>query len=272
MEKKMIQYLKKHDTLGASLLIFAGVVVWIALSMLSSCTTPGPTLPVVLGPSPVDSVNHPEPGPVASHSLPGADESACRTYRWKSRGQLPASTVTGIAAALKRTVCLKRSIVWQPVTTSPQDGLAIYRLQPSAANVYALLLSSAAYESSGNVCEGRDQSAGPETSITAESGLFQQSGNVQGLHPALKAIVQEYQAKPSLCDAWKTTCSQSGIVGSGPVADFQRLMRSCPMLATEQSAIGMRVGVRHWGPARRGQLEVVAACQRWLASVESGGC
>lgn len=256
----------------AFILVIVGIAA--ALAGLSQCAPHSAHAFSGSAPSPSPSAisNAPKTSESASPSVSSiVAASSCSSFSWPSREKMPLATLEGFAETLQKSYCAKRPILTQAVGSASVDGFAVYtKEQPTLPNLYALLLDSAMMESSGNVCEGRDTSAGAETASEAESGLLQQSANVEALNPALAAIVTEYQAHPERC-GFSTfrakPCPTGGIVGTGSGADFQRLMLSCPALAIEQAALGFRVGVRHWGPARRGELTFNQACSDMFSAI-----
>lgn len=258
----------KSNSFGAAMLCLALAVVLVALHSLSGCTQSG------VAPQPGASATTPIPAPVSS--APGAAEKACRAYAWPHRGVMPQGGMDGIVATFRKSVCAKRPILTQPVGDANHDALAIYHQPPTLPNLYAILMSSASMESGGRFCIGRDTTASSPSATSAESGILQQSYDLMGNDPSLKAIYLEYQAHPERCglDAFKTgvTCKDPGIYGTGSGADFQAFLRKCPALAVEQAALGHRVAVRHWGPARRGELTVNPDCVTWLGEVAKEPC
>lgn len=257
----MIQYLRKYDTLGAALLIFAAAVVLIALNSLSGCTpAPQSVPPVITNP----------PGNVTN------DEAQCRAYHWKDRGVAPRGYMDGVATTLKRSICLKRPVIAQALGDTDHDALAYYGLKASYANTYALLLGLGMRESSGNYTEGYDTSAGQETASEAEAGAFQFSYNSMGASPVLGQLFNSYNSGSAGCllDVFMVGApgNHQSIKGSGPGAEFQVFTKKCPAFQAEYAATLVRVLRKHFGPLNRKEAEIQPACVRWMQAIEAGGC
>jgi len=59
------------------------------------------------------------------------------------------------------------------------------------------------------------------------------------------------------------------VIGDGPGAAFQTLMKSCPALATDYGVIMLRINKDHFGPVKRKEAELLPECEAMLRSVEA---
>ena len=203
--------------------------------------------------------------------------SACSAYSWKDRGRMPKAFFAGMAISVAQAKCSPNPVLRQALGTD-KDVLTHYAEALKAKGIktgtedervialYTLLVGLGARESSGRYCVGRDTTAGSQTAIEAESGLFQQSANINGVSTRMVDVQSRYKANPSLCvPEFKVgvTCAPQATVGTGPGAEFQVMAKDCPGFATEHAATGMRLvgGPKgHWGPLRRLEAEVNTDC------------
>ena len=217
---------------------------------------------------------------IASRITAAASTSSCAQYPWKERGKAPAGFVNGVALVyanayrdLKRGVDPTATIVAGDAKVQYLDALELYGKdhEPPGLRLratYALAIGEGMRESSGNTTEGYDVNAHHQTEETAEAGLFQISHDSIGYSPWLKAIETKFAAHPDECllDVFMKGVSdkKTAVLGRGPGAAFQRMMKSCPAFATEYAVIMFRVRRDHFGPIKRHEAELLAACEACL--------
>jgi uncharacterized protein (TIGR02594 family) len=225
-----------------------------------------------------------------------ASESAIASYSWRDRGQAPRGYTQGMALSFAQDYL--RLIAEHPAVVkftrarenSDKDALnlyaADYRRIGAASNespglnvlinLYALMLGSGMRESSGQHCEGRDQSASNVSSDTAEAGLFQTSYNAAGAsNPEFDDVMDEFSREHGYC--WLETfshevsCSESewDCYGSGRGFQFQQLCKNCPMFAVETHALTLRSLCNHYGPIVRHEVELKSEALDLFEAVES---
>lgn len=260
----------------ASLFVLAAVCIY-----LSSCTKLAP--PGVPAPSPVDtspptevgiSLGSPTPSKPVADIMGIVQASPCRSYSWKDRGKAPIGYTVGMARAFQKSICAKRPVAGAAIEpkNTDKDALALYNVTQNLVNTYTLLMGLGMRESSGNYGEGFDTSAGPETSSTAETGLFQFSFNSIAAHPALRDLYTEYQKSADACMlsvfSQGAPGSHQGIVGTGPGADFQAFTKRCPAFAAEYAAVLIRVLRRHFGPLNTQKAEFNTSCQKMFQDIQ----
>ncbi len=232
------------------------------------CPAPAPTPPPV------------NPPPVSSASRDGilslAGNSACAAYKWSDRGVAPKGYIKGMALMYARDLCRKDAIsgaMTKALGNSSVDALAWYGLKPSLNSLYSLATGLGMRESSGCYWTGYDASAGSETSYEAEAGLFQMSANALGSSAIAKSALTQYSNTniDCLASVFKegANCRVQKVVGSGPGAEYQALVKACPAAAVESSLVIMRVLRQHWGPLNRKEAEVVGVCQNLFSQVDS---
>lgn len=259
--------------------VWAIVGIVLAVAILSVLPKGQPS------PSPMGTgTPSPAPSPVVSKSPLTRTEiaalgsgSACSAYSWKDRGRMPKAFFAGMAVSVAQAKCSPNPVLRQPVG-GEKDVLNYYGELFKAKGIkldtedqrlialYTLLVGLGARESSGRYCVGRDTTAGSQTAIEAESGLFQQSANINSVSTKMVDVQNRYKANPSLCvPEFKVgvTCAPQATVGTGPGAEFQVMAKDCPGFATEHAATGLRfVGgaLGHWGPVRRKAAELNEDC------------
>lgn len=219
--------------------------------------------------------------PVTSGSIAGiitiAANSSCISHRWSGRGLAPRGYIKGLALMYAREVCRKKdaisSAMTQPLGSGSTDALAWYSLNPNMNNLFTLGTGLGMRESSGCYTTGYDTSAGSETSMEAEAGLFQMSANAVGSSSVAKSTLTTFSSDSSKCFvnifAEGSSCANQEIIGSGPGADYQKLVKSCPGAAVESSFLIMRVLRKHWGPLNRQEAEFFQGCSNMYSQVDS---
>jgi hypothetical protein len=217
-----------------------------------------------------------------------ADKSKIASYNWRDRGTAPVGYTRGMAIAWS-TVYRKylagdsSAIEMAKADTynDAKDAISWFRSNYNAIgmtndeagpdtlrHLFVMLMGLGMRESSGQHCEGRDQSADNTSSDTAEGGLFQQSANSLSASPEMQKLYDEYLAgggldgSQALCAldifAEDVSCSSSdwGCYGSGKGFNFQTMCKHCPQFCVEVCAVGLRVLKDHWGPVKRKELEL----------------
>ena len=217
-----------------------------------------------------------------------ADRSKIASFNWPDRGQAPVGYTRGMAIAwstIYRKYLAGDSSVLEmaKANTHNDDKDALAWLNSDFAKVgmnndkagpdtlrhtIVLLMGLGLRESSGQHCEGRDQSASNTSSDTAEAGLFQQSANSLSASPEMQKLYDEYLAgggldgSQPLCAldlfAEDVSCSSSdwSCYGSGKGFQFQTMIKHCPQFACEVCAVGLRVLRAHWGPIGRREVSI----------------
>lgn len=229
-----------------------------------------------------------------------ARSSEIAHFEWNDRGQAPPAYIAGMAIAF--ATCIRKLFAFDTSALDmakanshdeDKDALAWYAdifndlgMSNETAglktlrHLFVLLLGLGMRESSGQYCEGRDQSAENVASDTAEAGLFQQSFNSSGCSTEIEKLMAEYADglsidPPSQCAlqifANGVSCSESDWenYGSGDGRDFQDLCKHCPQFAVEAAAIGLRHLRQHWGPINRHEVEVRHEADAMFADVEA---
>lgn len=217
-----------------------------------------------------------------------AAKSKLATYNWKDRGKAPAGYIKGMAIAwstVYRKYLAGDSSVGEMAKANTgndaKDAISWYNSNFAALgmnndeagpdtlrHLFVLLTGLGMRESSGQHCEGRDQSASNTSSDTAEAGLFQESSNSLSASPEMQKLYDEYLAgggldgSQPLCalDIFSddVSCSSSdwGCYGSGKGFNFQTMCKHCPQFCVEVCAVGLRVLKDHWGPIKRKEAEI----------------
>jgi Putative peptidoglycan binding domain len=219
-----------------------------------------------------------------------ADKSKIAQYNWRDRGTAPTGYTRGMAIAWS-TVYRKwlagdssaQEMAKANTNNDAKDAISWYNSNFAALgmnndtagadtlrHLFVLLMGLGMRESSGQHCEGRDQSASNTSSDTAEAGLFQQSANSLSASSEMQKLYDEYFAgggmdgEQPLCALnifeEDVSCSDSdwGCYGSGKGFNFQTMCKSCPQFAVEVCAVGLRVLKDHWGPIKRKEAELRA--------------
>lgn len=215
-----------------------------------------------------------------------AEKSAIADYGWRDRGQAPIGYTKGMALAFS-TVYRKLlagdssagEMAKADTYNDDKDALSWYRSNfnsigmtndvagaDTLRHLFVLLMGLGMRESSGQHCEGRDQSADNVSSDTAEAGLFQQSWNSSTCSTEIPKLYDVYSPglsdDPPLCALGTfeedVSCSSSdwGCYGSGKGYNYQKLAKSCPQFAVEVCGIGLRNLRQHWGPINRKEAEL----------------
>jgi Putative peptidoglycan binding domain len=217
-----------------------------------------------------------------------AAKSAIAKYNWADRGKAPIGYVQGMAIAWSTTYrkflagdTSALEMAKADTYDDAKDAISWFRSNFNAIgmtndeagadtlrHLFVMLMGLGMRESSGQHCEGRDQSASNTSSDTAEAGLFQQSANSLSASPEMQKLYDEYFAgggldgSQPLCAleifSEDVSCSSSdwSCYGSGKGYNFQTMVKHCPQFTVEVCAVGLRVLKDHWGPVKRKELEL----------------
>lgn len=217
---------------------------------------------------------------ISAHSL-------CATHKWKGRGEAPAGFIQGMAVSFAQSLCQANPLLTAAVGNPKKDSLAHYqerlsslgfRLdQPGANSIRALFLlgyGEGMRESSGNYCEGWDESAGANRPAEAgEAGLFQTSLDSLEASNKLIALYNDYRNHPQDCllAEYKlgASCRPQNVLGNGAGAEYQTFTRNCPAFSVDSAMILMRILRQHFGPIDRREVELSPACDRMLSEVQT---
>lgn len=223
----------------------------------------------------------------------------CATKSWPGRGHAPRAYMRGVALVFARAVCNPTrddvKIMSEAKASGTEgvksDALTWYDPEFAASNMpnnnagpdalrhtYALLIGLGMRESSGQHCEGRDQSADFTQADTAEAGLFQTSWGARTktgtAQTVLESMFESYSGANSrechhevFSDHVRCEPRDAENFGTGKGAEWQKLTKDCPAFSTEYGAIVLR---RHggkkgeFGPIRRKEAELRKSCDRML--------
>lgn len=208
-----------------------------------------------------------------------AKKSPVAKYWWEGRGKAPPAYIAGMAVAYVDAVAgLAAGDPYVAAMTAPvdpdgnRDILSWYADLLDAAGlprataadrllaVFVIMTGLGMRESSGQHCEGRDQSSDNTSAATAEAGLFQVSYDSIGKHPLLAPLFEEHRNREDLLPIFSAgiTCRADSWEdwGEGKGRDFQALMKRNPRLAILYTGILMRCNRRHWGPFNTRKAEV----------------
>jgi hypothetical protein len=149
------------------------------------------------------------------------------------------------------------------------DGIVTLR------HLFTMMVGLGMRESSGNHWEGRDVTATNVESDTCEAGLFQTSWNISNFADGgeIDALLEDYKKDPN---GFQPTFGQDvepspdnlDLYGKGDGAMYQWLAKQCPAFAVLVTAIGMRLGRKHWGPIERKEVEISSEIDGMLQDVQ----
>lgn len=254
---------------------------YLVLALLLAACTKQPVSEPQPAPNPV-----PAPAPAPSITIDEiVNSSSCTKYSWKDRGKAPIGYIKGLAYSYAKSYCRVKandaigSVMGKELGSASVDAAAHYSLQAGTGlerlrKVYTLLTGLGMRESSGNYGEGRDASATNTAADTAETGLFQFSYNLNSASPALQKVYDYYKAHGDECmeSVFKEGVKKAfnnNYSGSGAGLEFQKFARHCPAMATEYTAVGVRVRRTHWGPINRKAAEYKSECEDMYKQVEA---
>jgi uncharacterized protein (TIGR02594 family) len=150
-----------------------------------------------------------------------------------------------------------------------KDGIATLR------HLFVMMVGLGMRESSGNPWEGRDMSATNVESETCEAGLFQTSWNISNFaEEEIGGLLEEYDADPNgfhstFSEHVEPSTSNLDLYGSGDGAKYQWLAKQSPAFAVLVTAVGMRLGRKHWGPIERREVEISSEIDGMLKDVQA---
>lgn len=206
--------------------------------------------------------------------------SACQKEAHGNQGTPPTGFMKGIALTYARAICHQDQdwvkIASQPAGDPAKDAMAHYGLAPGPARLestFALMVGSAARESSWRWCVGKDPGATNTSGETCEAGLYQTSWNSRSASAVLPSLFKEFKASPAGCFSKEykgsTTCSADNMKnwGEGDGVEFQRLSKDCPGFASEYHAVMVRVRRTHYGPINLKKAEIKPSCVSMFSAI-----
>ena len=218
-------------------------------------------------------------------ALQQAAASPCGQHSYAKRGRAPRGFVKGMALGYATAWCELRRDPAGPVArlagtdfNAGSDALAHYGRAGGSAEqrlraLFALALGEGMRESSGNPSEGPDATVQHQTAQIAEAGLFQVSHDSLAFSPRLAELWQSWKQRPAADCAlpvfMEGVKDRQRVVGEGAGAEFQQFTKACPMFAVDYAALMFRVKLQHFGPIKRREAELVAACEAMFAQVEA---
>jgi hypothetical protein len=225
-----------------------------------------------------------------------ASASAIASYEWQDRGTAPAGYIMGMALAFAQS-CIRLearhpAVIGMSCANTHDDeldalswfnsdfaALDMSNERPgidTLRHLYVLLLGLGMRESSGQHCEGRDQSASNTSSDTAEAGLFQTSYNAHVCHPCFDPLMEEFEREETVAGfgtvfAEGVSCSESDwdCYGSGAGFTFQDLCKRAPAFAVESCALVLRNLRQHYGPINRKEVELRREADNMFRAVQA---
>lgn len=253
--------------------------IYLVAMALASCAQP-----VLVSPAPikVEPAKPPETvsAPADQKEITAlALASSCAKASFSGQGVPPSGYIRGISLTFARAVCHPErdgsKIASQPLGDAGKDALAHYGLTDDdrLAAVYALMIGSAARESSWRWCVGKDAGASNTSAETCEAGLYQTSYNSRSASSALPKLFAEFRSNASGCFAAEykgtSTCSDSNLKnwGTGDGVEFQRLSKACPGFATEYASVMFRTSRKHYGPLNTQKAEFKPVCRDMFAKI-----
>lgn len=215
-----------------------------------------------------------------------ADHSACARIDWPGRGVAPKGYLRGIALTYAKAVCAAdaggdsaAAVMNKPFGPVGEDALSSNFWGESGNSrlghirtAFAVAIGLGMRESGGNPTAGRDRSQTGATADNAEAGLFQLRYQSLSANPWMAKLLAEYSANPSLCQsavfAAGSRDPRQRVVGSGEGAAYQKRIKACPALATEQAIVLLRTAKSTFGPIEAHQVELRPECDDMLRQVE----
>lgn len=224
-----------------------------------------------------------------------AENSTIANYNWNDRGKAPKGYTAGVALCFALAIIRLAEddpaalTMAQSERDNNEDALHWYRSTfrdlgmdnskdgvDTLRHLFVMMLGLGMRESSGKYCEGRDMSATNVASDTAEAGMYQTSWNIRSCCSDIPPLLQEYWDNPNgfLKTFQKDIGPDSndlGNFGSGDGAKYQFLSKFAPAFHAYVTALGMRyLGGEngHWGPIRRGEVEIRVDADDMLLEVQ----
>jgi hypothetical protein len=226
------------------------------------------------------------PSPLDAKIAHIADRSACARIYWPGRGYAPKGYLRGIALTYAKAVCeadaggdSAAAVMNKPFGPVSEDVLSSNFWGESGNSrlghirtAFAVAIGLGMRQSAGNPTAGRDRSKAGPTADAAEAGLFQLSYRSLSGNPWLEKLLEEYAANASLCQSAVfmkgSRDLRQKVVGAGAGADYQKRVKACPALATEQAVVLLRTGKSYFGPVEAHQVELRPECDMMLREVE----
>lgn len=214
-----------------------------------------------------------------------ADTSPCaKSVYGGGQGKAPQGYRRGVVLSYAKAICNPDSDVYkigsQPLGSPSKDALAHYGIDGSTQakrlnSLFAIMMGSAAHESSWRWCVGRDTVAKESDKkiclygdgSTCEAGLHQTSYNSVPKTGPLRDLYNAFKSYPSGCFSKEykgsTTCSSENMKAYGSSQEaraYQTLSKECPGFAVESAVIMMRTVRTHYGPINKKKAEMFPAC------------
>jgi hypothetical protein len=220
-----------------------------------------------------------------------AQNSSVAQYNWPDRGRAPAGYIIGMCLAYADAIKRSDEALYDEISQGDRDDadedvLSWYRdelddlgwnvdddgVEPLRA-VFAIMIGLGMRESSGQYCEGRDQSATNTSADTAEAGLFQTSWNIRSCSSTIAPLLEEFWDNPNgYLDYWRKGVTPSGTdlknFGSDDGAMYQFLSKYAPLFHVYVTAIGLRYLRQHWGPVNRKEITLLDDAYELLQEIE----
>jgi hypothetical protein len=218
--------------------------------------------------SPLMSYSWPDRGKSPAGYLPGMALSFAIALQWYNENE-PAAQVMAAAAGHPDTDALKYC---QPELDAKnldcsRPGVDTLR------HLFVLMIGLGMRESSGQYCEGRDQSASNVQADTCEAGLFQTSWNINTAHSSIPMLMHHFWDDPNgwlptFDDGVNPSAADLGCYGTGEGAKYQFLAKYVPLFAVMTTAVGLRTRRKHWGPIERHEVTIRNDANNLLMEVQ----
>jgi peptidoglycan hydrolase-like protein with peptidoglycan-binding domain len=224
------------------------------------------------------------------------ERSGLANYEWDDRGEPPPGYIAGMAKTYALAVTLYQTgnqPIWimgkAETGDSDDDALTWYHKKfadkgmkndkdgiDTLRHLFVMMIGLGMRESSGNHWEGRDMSADNVEADTCEAGLFQTSWNINTCSDTIPRLLNEYWEdpngfQPTFTHGLYPNASQLDCYGTGDGARYQFLARFSPAFHVLVTGVGMRLRggeEGHWGPIRRGEVDIVKEFDDLLMDVE----
>lgn len=224
-----------------------------------------------------------------------AEASEIADYDWDDRGEAPKGYTAGVALcfALAATALVDGDPAAEDMAQAErndnEDCLHWYRSKfrdlgmdnsqdgiDTLRHLFVMILGLGMRESSGRYCEGRDMSADNVSSDTAEAGAWQTSWNIRSCCSEIPPLLDLFWENPNgflptFQSDVEPDSNDLGNYGSGDGAKYQFLSKYAPAFHAYVTALGMRyLGGEegHWGPIRRGEVEIREEADAMLLDVQ----
>lgn len=222
--------------------------------------------------------------------------SSLNDYQWDDRGVLPPGYYAGMAKTYALALTSDESSINDAVEVmskrsrgdTAHDALALYEVGFEAMDIdvraggvetlralFIMMVGLGARESSGDHWCGRDMSADNVESTTAEAGFAQTSWNISNFSALIPPLLTLYWDDPNgFRPTFERGCPSPdeedlNAYGSGDGARYQFLAKFSPAFHALVTGVGMRLGCAHWGPIKRGEVDLIEEVQELLQEVEA---